>query len=136
LDCALSVDKGTRLADISDGTSQTILLVEIAGRPQVWLAGRNSGQLVPTTASVGFGGWGDGSTLPLLFGSSLDGTVSPGPCAINCSNAYGLYSFHIGGACTVFVDGSVHFLRKELDMHKVIIPLLTRRAGDTVSDFQ
>jgi hypothetical protein len=130
----LSVDKGTRLPDITDGTSHTILLAEIAGRPQAWLAGRNSGQLIPTTSSVGFGGWGDGSSVAQLFGSSEDGTVAPGLCAVNCSNAYGLYSFHIGGACTVLVDGSVHFLTKGISLHDVLIPLITRAGGEVVPD--
>jgi hypothetical protein len=132
---ALSVDKYTGLPDITDGASNTILLAEIAGRPQAWLGGHNSGQLLPITASVGFGGWGDGSSVAQLFGSSRDGVSSPGPCGINCSNAYGLYSFHMRGICTVFVDGSVHFLDDGISMHDVLIPLLTRSGGEVVPEF-
>jgi hypothetical protein len=132
---ALSVDKNTRLTEISDGASNTILLAEIAGRPQFWQGRRNSGKLVDAN-STGFGGWGDGSSIPSLFGSTLDGTISPGPCAINCSNAYGLYSFHPTGINTVFVDASVHFIDADADMHKVVIPLLTRSGGEVIPEFE
>jgi prepilin-type processing-associated H-X9-DG protein len=131
---ALSVDKSTDLSEILDGTSHTILLAEIAGRPQLWQRGHDTGRLVDVN-STGFGGWGDASSLPYLFGSSFDGTVSPGPCGINCSNAFGLYAFHIGGINTVFVDGSVHFLRESVDMHDVLIPLLTRAGGEVIPDY-
>lgn len=131
---ALSVDKNTRLTEITDGVSTTILLVEIAGRPQLWQARRNTGQLLAVN-TTGFGGWGDGSSVAYLFGSSTDGTTSPGPCAINCSNAYGLYSFHRGGVYAVFVDASVHFLSEEANMHTAVIALITRSGGEVVSDY-
>jgi hypothetical protein len=131
---ALSVDKSTDLSEILDGTSHTILLAEIAGRPQLWQRRHDTGRLVDVN-STGFGGWGDASTVPSLFGSSYDGTVSPGLCGINCSNAFGLYSFHFGGVNTVFVDASVHFLREDVDMHDVVIALLTRAGGEVVTDY-
>jgi prepilin-type processing-associated H-X9-DG protein len=131
---ALSVDRETPLHEITDGASTTILLAEIAGRPQLWQAGRNTGKLVDMN-STGFGGWGDGSSLPYLFGSSHDGTTAPGPCAINCSNAFGLYSFHTGGINAVFVDGSVHFIGANANMHTAVIALITRSGGEVVSDY-
>jgi hypothetical protein len=131
---ALSVDKETRLSDITDGVSQTILLAEIAGRPQLWQNGHNTGLLVDVN-STGFGGWGDGSSIAYIFGSSDDGTTSPGPCAMNCSNAFGLYSFHIGGVNTVFVDASVHFISKNAGMHTTLIPLITRSGGEVIGDY-
>jgi prepilin-type processing-associated H-X9-DG protein len=131
---ALSVDKNTAMFEIRDGASKTILLAEIAGRPQLWQAGRNTGKLVAVN-TTGFGGWGDGTSLPYLFGSSTDGTTTPGPCAINCSNAYGLYSFHRGGVNTVFVDGSVHFVSETANLHSSVIALITRNGGEVVSDY-
>jgi prepilin-type N-terminal cleavage/methylation domain-containing protein len=130
----LNPDEGTRLSDIGDGASNTILLAEIAGRPQLWQAGRSTGDLVDLN-TTSFGGWGDGSLIPTLVGSSADGTQFPGPCGINCSNAYGLYSFHNEGVNTVFVDASVHFLRKDVSMHDVLLPLITANGGETVPDY-
>lgn len=136
LTAALVPDYRRSLNDITDGTSNTILLAEVAGRPQLWQAGRNSGALVDVN-STGFGGWGDGFSVPTFFSSSNDGTQTPGTCGINCSNALGLYSFHTGGANTVFVDGSVHFIRKDLDLHNVIIPLITANGKEVITaDYQ
>jgi hypothetical protein len=134
LEGALSVDKMTRITDIPDGISTTILLAEIAGRPQLWRAGKSTGQLVAVN-STGFGGWGDGSSIAYLFGSSPDGTTSPGSCAINCSNAFGLYSFHRGGINTVFVDASVHFIRQDVNMHSVVVALITRNGKEVISEY-
>src|SRR5262249_10100545 len=59
LDGALQPDKNIRIGDITDGTSNTILIAEIAGRPNIWQAG----QKVPgTTYFSGGGGWGDATS--------------------------------------------------------------------------
>jgi len=112
----------TRLADITDGASQTILVIEYAGRPKLWRAGRP----VPG-AYVSGGAWVGG---PLTFGqgSSPDGVTQPGPCAINCTNDREVYSFHPGGANTAFADGSVHFLSAGIDI-RIFARLATRAGG-------
>jgi prepilin-type N-terminal cleavage/methylation domain-containing protein/prepilin-type processing-associated H-X9-DG protein len=136
LTAALVPDQRRSLSDISDGASSTILVAEVAGRPQLWHAGRNTGGLVDVN-STGFGGWGDGFSVPTFYSSTSDGTQTPGNCGINCSNALGLYAFHIGGANTVFVDGSVHFIRKDSDLHNVIIPLITANGKEVITaDYQ
>lgn len=116
----------TRLADIRDGTAQTIAVVECAGRPQLWHARRP----VPETYVTG-GVWVSGT---LLFGqgSSPDGTTKPGPCAINCTNDREIYSFHSGGANAVFADGSVHFLGESMSI-RVLAALATRAGGEVVA---
>jgi prepilin-type N-terminal cleavage/methylation domain-containing protein/prepilin-type processing-associated H-X9-DG protein len=116
----------TRLTDITDGTSQTILVTECAGRPKVWRAGR----LVPG-GYVSGGVWVSG-TLMFGQGSTPDGATKPGPCAINCTNDREVYSFHTGGANAVFADGSVHFLKAGMDM-RIFARLVTRAGGEVVS---
>src|SRR5438094_828424 len=80
-----------------------------------------------------------------LNGLTLDGTTSPGPCAINCANGeqivaypdpvYGVqgngavYSFHPGGANHAFADGSVHFIQENIDI-RVYARLVTRASGE------
>jgi len=114
----------TRIADIKDGTAQTILVAECAGRPQLWRAGRP----VPETYVTG-GVW-VGGTLLFGQGSTPDGATKPGPCAINCTNDREVYSFHPGGANAVFADGSVHFLGASMDIR--VLGGLVTRAGEEV----
>jgi prepilin-type processing-associated H-X9-DG protein len=129
---ALHSDKRTPLRDITDGASNTILLVECAGKPMLWRSGRTAGQRI-TAAYGGLGGWGDSSVVTTqLYGASPNGLTAGGLCGINCSNEFGLYSFHIGGANTVFVDGSVHFLSNDMDM-RTLIALLTSHGGEIVT---
>jgi prepilin-type processing-associated H-X9-DG protein len=150
---ALSRDKQTKLDEIRDGTSNTILLAEVAARPSIYQKGlrqplatspgiRIIGStgvyeaLGQTNASFG-GGWGDPLTgLFILMGSDADGLYQVPPtgnnaCLINCSNDLGIYSFHTGGAQVVFVDGSVHFLAKEMSP-LTVIALITRGGGEVI----
>jgi prepilin-type N-terminal cleavage/methylation domain-containing protein/prepilin-type processing-associated H-X9-DG protein len=116
----------TRLADITDGASQTILVTEHAGRPTLWRAGRP----VPGTYAI-VASW-VGATNTVGQGSSYDGAMKPGPCAINCTNDREVYSFHPGGANAVFADGSLHFLKAGIDI-RVFARLVTRAGGEVVS---
>jgi prepilin-type processing-associated H-X9-DG protein len=116
----------TRLPEITDGASQTILVTERAGRPTLWRAGRP----VPGTYAVP-AAWVGGN---MIFGqgSSYDGTTQPGPCAINCTNDKEVYSFHPGGANAGFADGSVRFLKAGIDI-RIFARLVTRAGGEVVS---
>jgi prepilin-type N-terminal cleavage/methylation domain-containing protein/prepilin-type processing-associated H-X9-DG protein len=115
----------TRISAITDGTSNTILLTEDAGRPRVWLAGRAG----PDQALLGCG-WAGYNNPLIIQGSTDNGQAHPGPCAINCSNDGEVYSFHPCGANAVFADGSVHFLAKGMRIE--ILAALVTRAGDEV----
>jgi prepilin-type processing-associated H-X9-DG protein len=128
---ALTQDQDTPIAAIQDGTSNTILLAEVAGKNELWQAGRDTG----TTLSGfygGQGGWADATSAgSQLDGSTADGTFSPGPCGVNCSNDYGLYSFHKGGANCVFCDGSAHFIPATTNI-SILAGLVTRDNSDAV----
>src|SRR5207244_7041267 len=99
----MSPNAMTRLRDITDGTSNTLLLVEVAGRPRQWQVG----QAGPDQTIYGCPWEGDQNPI-VVKGATSDGVSRPGPCALNCSNDHEIYSFHPGGANTVFADGSVH----------------------------
>ena len=123
---AFEINRTTRLADILDGTSQTILMAECAGRPQLW-QGRKP---VPNVWLLG-GPW---ASRGLLWGrgATQDGTAFYGECAINCTNDREIYSFHTGGANAVFADGSVHFLQAGMSI-RLVAALITRAGGEVVS---
>jgi prepilin-type N-terminal cleavage/methylation domain-containing protein/prepilin-type processing-associated H-X9-DG protein len=126
---ALDQDNRTSPAKISDGTSKTVLLVEAAGRNDLWQAGKKHGQLNGFVG--GQGGWADAtSSGSLLLGSSGDGVTGPGFSGINASNDYGLYSFHPGGATVVMADGAVRFLAEATDI-RALVALVTRAGGET-----
>jgi prepilin-type N-terminal cleavage/methylation domain-containing protein/prepilin-type processing-associated H-X9-DG protein len=117
----------TRLREITDGTSNTILLAEVAGRPRQWSAGRPG-----PDQTIGGGPWDGFHTGIILQGSEFDGTARPGRCAMNCTNDHEVYSFHPGGANALFADGSVHFLRANIDI-RILAALVTRAGGEIVS---
>jgi prepilin-type N-terminal cleavage/methylation domain-containing protein/prepilin-type processing-associated H-X9-DG protein len=136
------------LSQVTDGTSNTILVTESAARPTVIRLGVSIGS--PTGSPpvrVNGGGWARASSDFDLKGSSADGATFPGACAINCTNGlnvgntypdpiYGTngtgetYSFHTGGANVVFGDGSVRFLKQSISI-VTYAAMVTRSAGET-----
>src|SRR5713101_1571555 len=119
------VNHTIRLTDIPDGTSYTIMMAECAGRPQLW-QGRK-----PVSDKWLLGGAWASRNLLLVKGATPDGTAFYGTCAINCTNNREVYSFHPGGANVVYADGSVHFLRADIDI-RVFARLATRAGGEVV----
>jgi prepilin-type processing-associated H-X9-DG protein len=130
---ALRANEKTPIMSITDGTSNTLLLGEIAARPALYRQGRlvnsNAGALCYG------GGWGDATNGENWFtGSSQDGVTSPGTCVINCTNetGRGFYSFHSGGTNVALCDGSVRFLPASTPGATVYY-LITRQKGEVVN---
>jgi prepilin-type N-terminal cleavage/methylation domain-containing protein/prepilin-type processing-associated H-X9-DG protein len=117
----------TRLTDIRDGASNTIMVAEDAGRPTFWRAGR----AYPDVYVLG-GAWASPATHITLNGWDGTGTPRLGSCALNCTNDRSIYSFHPGGANGLFADGSVHFLTTGMNI-KTLAALFTRDGGEVVS---
>ena len=108
----------TSLNKISDGTSNTIMLTEVAGWPTWWQG------TAPISGGVIQGGpWAGFNSYP--ESSTFDGKNRPGPCALNCTNDHAVYSFHTGGAYAVFADGHVQFLSAGTSV-KTLAALITR----------
>lgn len=117
----------TRMTDVADGTSNTIMLAEIAGRNDLYRAGR----LVPGL-NLG-GGWGDPYNGENWFGGSNANGTGQGSCVINCTNEFGkgLYSFHTGGVNVVLGDGSVRLLNSSTS-GRTFAYLVTASKGEVV----
>ncbi len=101
-----------RIGDITDGTSNTLILFELAGRNDLYRRGKR----IEINGTDG-GGWADLLNYEnWLSGSSPDGSGS-GSCLINCTNDHetGMYSFHVGGVHILMSDGSVRFLSENTD---------------------
>ena len=124
----LALNYMTRHADITDGTSHTILLTEDAGQPRDWRVGQAGEDQVHSG-----GPWVSGGQVIQVRGSSPDGVTQPGPCALNCTNEHQVYSFHPSGANAVFADGSVHFLKAGMTI-RVLAALVTRAGGEVLAD--
>jgi len=117
----------TRLSDITDGASNTILVTECAGRPPLWRVGSK----VPDMTVLG-GAWGAPVNGFYVRGSNSDGTGAWGPCAINCTNDNEVYSFHTNGANALFADGSVRFLKVGMSI-QTLSALVTRAGGEVIA---
>jgi prepilin-type processing-associated H-X9-DG protein len=127
-DGVMFINSLTRIADITDGASSTIIIAEDADRPKIWQAGRLLPGELPSC-----GGWLQYGGCDLTIqGSTANGVSKPGRCAINCTNDQEVYSLHPGGANAVFAGGSVHFLKASIDI-RVLAGLITRAGGEVVS---
>ncbi len=125
---------------ITDGTSNTVLLAECAGREDVY-RGRAVKPAVadranPNCARARGGAWATNDN-PYEIGGRTDWCTNapgvPGPMRINNSNEWGhlFYSFHDGGANVALADGSVRFLSKATSLY-TIAAMCTRAGGEVV----
>lgn len=104
-----------RVADISDGLSNTWLLVEDTGRPQFWGSG-SQGQY-----SAGNEKWADPAnriTIQVFCGTP-----------INCNNGNEIYAFHPGGSNFALGDGTVRFFAANI-APRIFVALYTRAGGE------
>ena len=153
---------GGRVADILDGTSNTMMIGELAGRNALYYTGnRRQTSSFPLDDAGWQSVWSGGAWVdPLngewsLTGRNRDGSGAFGPCTINCSNARsstpaatsgldssgnpeqwgaGLYSFHAGGAHVLLCDGSVRFLNANIN-NFTLVGLISRQGGEALSNY-
>jgi prepilin-type N-terminal cleavage/methylation domain-containing protein/prepilin-type processing-associated H-X9-DG protein len=152
-------DGPVRMVAITDGTSNTIMVVEDAGRPG-WYGSKGvasepaiggytpalgtyqGGVLGP--APQGGGAWADPLNYNATNGADPSGSgiaagggflgIPPAPwsCANGCSNDSEIFAFHSGGSNMVFGDGSVRFVKNGLTMNQMQA-LLSRAGGEVIS---
>jgi prepilin-type N-terminal cleavage/methylation domain-containing protein/prepilin-type processing-associated H-X9-DG protein len=131
-----------RIASITDGTSNTIMIGEDAARPVGYNHARQiyvqygapvDGVLNPTDG--GGGAWADPFSYAHLNGSDangLRGGAGNRSCLINCTTNNEIYAFHPGGANMLFSDGSVHFIKESINQ-LIVVYLITRAQGEIIS---
>lgn len=128
-----------RISDYRDGTSNTMQLIEDAGRPHLYRLGK----LINGTGSND-GGWMDHDQRFNLDGASRT-TGVPGPatstgnvndysCVVNCTNANEIYAFHTGGAHILMADGSVKFLNQTVGFN-IVARLITVAGREQSGEF-
>jgi len=123
-----------RIAEITDGTSNTIIMSEDSGRPLAYdkRYGLNS------KARSSGAGWADFESEFFTDADSQGGTpyhVNYGRCHTNCTNDNEVWSFHPGGANHTFADGSVRFVKETTDS-KVFCRVMTFNRGEVLSSDQ
>ncbi len=136
----LGINLSRKIADVADGTSNTFLLAEDAGKTGHWQMGKfvslgiGNGSWSATSTSVKLRGFLPSATAlsaPPYGASSSPWGTQPGPCAVNCENNDEIYSFHQGGANVVCADGSVHYIAATIDIN-VVAALITRANGEVL----
>jgi prepilin-type N-terminal cleavage/methylation domain-containing protein/prepilin-type processing-associated H-X9-DG protein len=124
----------------TDGSSNTILIIEDAGRPYLWVKGANLGD--PSyTAIPGYGNflfnsaWADYDTKVYLAGTDPTGMIEGGGCCVvNCTNYNQVFSFHTNGANVLRGDGSVTFLAQTVTA-STLGALITANGGEVFQPY-
>lgn len=134
---------GAKIADVTDGTSNTIIIDECADGSNEWSMGRLLRPNSDEQIGVFQGAWNDWTVAvhfmrPIAPGSCNRDyppcTRTRGTCTINCNNKWNLYSFHVGGAHILLGDGSVRFLSQNIS-NVTMGRLLIMSDGQPIAEF-
>jgi prepilin-type N-terminal cleavage/methylation domain-containing protein len=123
----------TKPLAVTDGLSKTLLVVECAGRPDVY---RDKKKTTEVNQCVG---WADNLGPFKLDPMNANGQKSPKAAAnkgvpMNATNDGEVHSVHPGTAAVVFADGSTRFIAENVDL-RTFCALVTRASNDTPGDF-
>jgi prepilin-type N-terminal cleavage/methylation domain-containing protein/prepilin-type processing-associated H-X9-DG protein len=140
-----------KIGEVTDGTSNTMFIVECAARPLVYINRTNvvatpypgGSDPVPNNQGICYL---DSEGPFSVDGSDANGVIWPknsgGNPALaatykfpfNKTNYNEAYSFHTGGMNAAFADGHVQFIRDSIDL-KTFAALSTRGGGEIVTDY-
>jgi prepilin-type N-terminal cleavage/methylation domain-containing protein len=120
---AMVRNKSSRLAEITDGPDNTILLAESAGRPYYWA----NGKMTDPVGMAGGANWIEEDTFIWM------GVKNPAGRAINYTNHFEILSFHSGGAIFVLVSGATRSMKASISP-ATVGALATRAGGDVAGN--
>jgi prepilin-type N-terminal cleavage/methylation domain-containing protein len=129
----------SRLADITDGTSNTFMIGERTGGGTIYNRHIINSEVTAIYGPTNGGGWGDVLNGEHWLAGSLftgvDTDLDDGPCAINCTNSRGncFHSFHPAGAHFIMADASTQFIMETADP-LAIAGRITRAKGEVLPD--
>ena len=117
---ATPLPDSVRISDITDGTSNTLMIME-----ESW-----TGLDVASYRSWlrGFA-WDDDSTCSKNVANAM---LSQSYTVAGNYNTVSMGSNHTNGCNVAMADGSVRFLKKDIDANTVLMPLATRAGADPV----
>jgi prepilin-type processing-associated H-X9-DG protein len=130
----LYADSRTRLADVIDGASSTLIIGERPPSPNFqygwWYAGIGQSRTGSADGVLGVSEINQNYNFPTFLGCPRGPyAYRPGNPNSLCSTFH-FWSLHPGGANFAFADGSVRFLRYEV---APLMPALATRAGGEVT---
>ena len=133
---------------ITDGSSTTVLIAELAGRPDLWIRGvKQPAGAIKTEVGIGWNWGGCWACVDSAF-QSFGGTSFSGGgmtlaqfeagtpvCFLNCINTWSLnwYSFHPGAVGIALCDGSARMISENTGL-TVLCRLQTYKGHARVSD--
>lgn len=113
---------------ISDGMSNTILVVEQCDRSNYWINGYMQQDNSAMTNVNWWGAWASYQHFTYQ-GYTADGSALGAVCSMNCSNSQGVYAFHVQGSNVARCDGSVSFINQQIPV-ALLMGMLTRDGGE------
>ena len=121
----------TKMADVLDGTSNTVMVVECGGRPRVYRK-RIANPSLSNDQGIC---WADSEGPFSLDGAAADGSTEG--CGLNCASSLNRrndnepFAFHPSGANLLFTDGHVQFVSESVAL-RVLAALSTAACEEVV----
>jgi prepilin-type N-terminal cleavage/methylation domain-containing protein/prepilin-type processing-associated H-X9-DG protein len=133
-----SICPATKVQNVTDGLSNTMMINEDGGRPTLYIQGKivQTGSACYTAGVSGpitkdGWGWMDTEVAGFTDGYACAGLGSIG---INASNDSEIYSFHSGGVNVSMADGSVRFLSQNMSS-ATLISIISMNCAEVVGDY-
>ena len=115
-------DKYTRAREVIDGLSNTFMVVEDGGRPQLY----QNGHIASGTASDPE--WAD-PELKITINAICNNNTQ----IINCTNDNEVFSLHGAGSNFVMGDGACLYVRQDISI-RTFQALITRAGGEVIAE--
>ncbi|MDY3563342.1 DUF1559 domain-containing protein [Gemmata sp. JC673] len=125
------ITRRIHVSDVQDGAANTLLVVEMADKPNGWRAGKLAEDRSGKPQMPALNGQWAAPNWNHLRSYTADGKEQFGPCAVNCANGASIYGFHPGGANALFVDGSARFLKAGLSQ-ELLVALVSIAGGEVL----